>query len=47
MRTALRHGAAISHHHGIGLVRLGYLEEALGTGLPLLSGSSRASNPTG
>jgi alkyldihydroxyacetonephosphate synthase len=47
MRTALQHGAAISHHHGIGLVRLGYLEAALGTGLPLLQRVIASVDPNG
>ena len=34
MRTALEQGAAISHHHGIGMARLPYLAEALGSALP-------------
>ena len=33
MRVALDQGAAISHHHGVGLARLPYIEEALGTGM--------------
>ena len=30
MRVALKHGAAISHHHGIGRLRRKWLEESLG-----------------
>jgi len=33
MRIALDQGAAISHHHGVGLARLPYIREALGTGM--------------
>jgi alkyldihydroxyacetonephosphate synthase len=33
MRVALDQGAAISHHHGVGLARLPYVREALGTGM--------------
>jgi alkyldihydroxyacetonephosphate synthase len=33
MRVALDQGAAISHHHGVGLARLPYIQEALGTGM--------------
>jgi alkyldihydroxyacetonephosphate synthase len=47
MRTALQRGAAISHHHGIGLVRLPYLEEALGTGFPLLQRVLSSLDPNG
>jgi alkyldihydroxyacetonephosphate synthase len=47
MRAALEHGAAISHHHGIGLVRLSYLEEALGTGFPLLQRVISSLDPNG
>lgn len=36
MRTALQQGAVISHHHGVGLARLPYLHEDLGSAmLPL------------
>ncbi len=36
MHTALQEGAVISHHHGVGLARLPYLREDLGTAaLPL------------
>ena len=30
MSVALQQGAAISHHHGVGMVRLPYIAEALG-----------------
>jgi alkyldihydroxyacetonephosphate synthase len=33
MRVALDQDAAISHHHGVGLARLPYIQEALGTGM--------------
>ena len=33
MRIALDEGAAISHHHGVGLARLPYIREALSTGM--------------
>ena len=36
MHIALEHGAAISHHHGIGLARQAYLPEALGPGYAVL-----------
>ena len=36
MRVALQQGAVISHHHGVGLARLPYLREDLGSAvLPL------------
>jgi alkyldihydroxyacetonephosphate synthase len=45
MRTALEHGAAISHHHGIGLARQAYLLEALGPGHALLQQVKGALDP--
>jgi alkyldihydroxyacetonephosphate synthase len=46
--TATRaHGGSISHHHGIGLVRAAYLEEALGGGYAVLESLKRTLDPTG
>jgi alkyldihydroxyacetonephosphate synthase len=47
MRTALEHGAAISHHHGIGLARQAYLRDALGSGHALLQQVKGAFDPHG
>ena len=47
MRTAMRHGAAISHHHGIGLARQPYLQEALGPGHAVLEQIKSALDPAG
>ena len=47
MHTALEHGAAISHHHGIGLARQAYLREALGPGHTLLERVKDAFDPNG
>jgi alkyldihydroxyacetonephosphate synthase len=47
MRTALEQGAAISHHHGIGLARLPYLAEALGSALPVLQRITATLDPGG
>jgi len=35
-REVLRHGAALSHHHGVGRNRARFVREALGTAYPLL-----------
>jgi len=43
----LRHGAAISHHHGCGLVRGPYLPAALGSGFTTLVAIKDAIDPTG
>jgi alkyldihydroxyacetonephosphate synthase len=47
MRVALREGAALSHHHGIGLARSPYMAEALGVGHTLLGRVKRALDPPG
>jgi alkyldihydroxyacetonephosphate synthase len=43
----LRHGAAISHHHGIGLNRGRFVAGSLGTGLDVLASIKRALDPAG
>ena len=47
MGAARRHGASISHHHGIGLVRGPYLEDALGEGFGVLRQLKEALDPRG
>ncbi len=47
MRVALDHGAAISHHHGIGLARQAYLHEALGPSHALLEQIKATLDPQG
>ncbi len=47
MRTVLRHGASISHHHGIGLVRGQFVREALGAGYDVLSSLKSLLDPKG
>lgn len=48
MSAALSHGAAISHHHGIGLARGGWMREALGpAAFDLLSGIKGILDPAG
>ena len=47
MHIALEHGAAISHHHGIGLMRQAYLAEALGKGHSVLQQIKSALDPNG
>ncbi len=46
--TATRaHGGSISHHHGIGLVRSGYLPGALGNGYAVLESVKKLLDPAG
>jgi alkyldihydroxyacetonephosphate synthase len=47
MHIALEHGAAISHHHGIGLARQAYLREALGPGHAILEKIKNTLDPQG
>ena len=41
----IRHGAALSHHHGVGLLRAPYMKEGLGTAFPLLEKVKMALDP--
>jgi len=45
--ATLAHGAAISHHHGIGLNRSRFLPRALGTGFAILVGLKESLDPVG
>ena len=45
--TVLSHGAALSHHHGIGINRAPYLAEALGGAFGVLESVKRALDPKG
>jgi alkyldihydroxyacetonephosphate synthase len=47
MTTALSQGAALSHHHGVGLARLPYLRAALGSGALALERITEALDPNG
>ena len=47
MESTRRHGAAISHHHGIGLNRSRFMADALGSGQRVLEALKRALDPTG
>ncbi len=47
MHIALEQGAAISHHHGIGLVRQAYLPQALGEGHAVLKQVKSVLDPNG
>ena len=47
MRLCLEKGAAISHHHGIGLARLPYIRDSLGSEFILLERVKRALDPNG
>jgi alkyldihydroxyacetonephosphate synthase len=45
--ATLAHGAAISHHHGIGLNRSRFLPRALGSGFEVLTGLKQTFDPVG
>ncbi len=45
--ATLDHGAAISHHHGIGLNRSRFLPRALGSGFEVLRGLKQTFDPNG
>ena len=45
--ATLAHGAAISHHHGIGLNRSRFLPRALGSGFDVLRGLKASFDPKG
>jgi alkyldihydroxyacetonephosphate synthase len=45
--ATLAHGAAISHHHGIGLNRSRFLPDALGSGFDVLRGLKATFDPKG
>jgi alkyldihydroxyacetonephosphate synthase len=47
MQTSMEHGAAISHHHGIGLARQQYLPEHLGSSYLVLERIKNALDPQG
>ena len=47
MSATRAHHGSISHHHGIGLVRAGYLGDALGGGFEVLRRVKRALDPAG
>lgn len=47
MNTSLEHGAAISHHHGIGLARQAYLRQELGSSYGVLEQVKGALDPHG
>ena len=46
-RAALGAGANLSHHHGVGMNRAPYVDEALGTGLSVLRAVKSALDPKG
>jgi alkyldihydroxyacetonephosphate synthase len=47
MQATLSQGAALSHHHGIGLNRARYVREALGPGFDVLAAVKSALDPNG
>lgn len=46
-RAALDHGASLSHHHGVGLVRSRYVADALGPAFDVLVAVKHALDPNG
>jgi alkyldihydroxyacetonephosphate synthase len=46
-RAALSHGAALSHHHGVGLARHRFVADALGPALGVLEAVKSALDPNG
>jgi alkyldihydroxyacetonephosphate synthase len=46
-RAALRAGANLSHHHGVGLNRARFMDEALGNEMVILRALKRALDPNG
>lgn len=46
-RTVLEHGGSLSHHHGVGINRSRYVQQALGSGLDLLSSLKQTLDPNG
>ncbi|MGH9300619.1 MAG: FAD-linked oxidase C-terminal domain-containing protein, partial [Acidimicrobiales bacterium] len=47
MAATMAAGGSISHHHGIGLVRSGYMSDALGSGFAVLGSIKQALDPKG
>jgi alkyldihydroxyacetonephosphate synthase len=47
MRATLAGGATLTHHHGVGLNRARFVEEALGQGFSVLEATKRALDPHG
>jgi alkyldihydroxyacetonephosphate synthase len=47
IRAALAHGAALSHHHGVGLNRARFVPDALGAGFDVLMTLKQALDPHG
>lgn len=46
-RAALASGANLSHHHGVGYSRAGFMADALGTGLDVLRSMKKSIDPQG
>jgi alkyldihydroxyacetonephosphate synthase len=46
-RAVLANGGALSHHHGVGLNRAGYVREALGAAYEVLVAAKQALDPNG
>jgi alkyldihydroxyacetonephosphate synthase len=47
MEATLRTHGTISHHHGIGRLRVPWMQRELGTGLDVLRAIKRALDPNG
>ena len=46
-RAVLAHGGNLSHHHGIGRMRVPWIARELGSGYPVLQALKRALDPDG
>jgi alkyldihydroxyacetonephosphate synthase len=46
-RATLRHGGALSHHHGVGLNRARFMREALGSSFDVLAAVKATLDPNG
>jgi alkyldihydroxyacetonephosphate synthase len=46
-RAVLAHGGALSHHHGVGLNRARFMQEALGEAFDVLVATKGALDPNG
>lgn len=44
-REAIKLGASVSHHHGIGISRARFMQESLGSAMQLLQGLKNALDP--
>ncbi len=43
--VVIKHGATLSHHHGVGLLRAPYMADSLGSSFQVLTAVKRALDP--